>query len=164
MITVDVSKAIESLLAYRREIEKKLTTVVSRTVNYWTSGIIDITPVGDSLIYSALYNRRPDNWAKTEGLLMVNWKIRATDFNVSTFGAFDPSRNSADPSGRFLSSQSEQVENDFKLGQTITLWNATPYAEEVSVRGSNGSELVHVKSDALDELMNTYKYAYSALT
>lgn len=160
MIEVDVSNCIASLEKYKKDLESKFNTLVHRTVSYWASGIIEITPVGDSIAYKALYDKRPDNWAHIEGLLMGNWRIEIGD--VSGF-KFDPSTQTADPKGMFLAkSEVGRFERNFKLGDVITIYNATPYANEINFRGS--SEIVPLKSDALTALMNTYKYAYSALT
>ena len=163
MLEIDTKGCLASLEKYKLELEKKFLTMVHRTVEVWASGIVDITPVGDSITYFALYKRRPEGWAKEEGLLMGNWKLRNFDVPVGLMN-WDSSRTGVDPTGRNLASQAENFKTSFKLGDTITVYNATPYANEVGVRGQGGKETVDVAGSALAALMNTYKYAYSALT
>ena len=163
MLEIDTKGCLASLEKYKLDLEKRLKTLVHRTVSYWASGVVEITPVGDSLTYRALYQRRPEGWATEEGLLMGNWRLRNSDVPVGLMN-WDSSRTGVDTSGRNLTAQAESFKDAYKLGDTITLYNATPYANEVTVRGSRGSETVPVKADALAALMNTYKYAYSALT
>jgi hypothetical protein len=158
MFDVDTSEALASLLKYRDEMKVKFEQMVVRVVKYWSEGIVEVTPVGDSVAYSRFYNNRPQDWANEEGLLLGNWKIRN-----GAVGSYTWDSQATDTSGANITRDANRLASEYKLGEMIVIYNATPYAMDVAVRGTNGMQTRDIKGDATQWLAATYLMAYSGL-
>lgn len=158
MFDVDTSEALASLLKYRDEMKVKFEQMVVRVVKYWSVGIIEVTPVGNSLEYARFYKKRPSDWADEEGLLLGNWKIR--NGNV---GSYSWDSQDTDTTGTNIIREAGKLASEYKLGEMITIYNATPYGRDVAVRGTNGMQTVNIEGDAIEWLARTYMTAYSGL-
>lgn len=158
MFSVDTSEALASLLKYRDEMKVKLEQMVVRVVRQWSEGIVEVTPVGDSVAYSRFYKARPLDWAAEEGLLLGNWKIRS-----GTIGAYSWDSENTDTAGANIQRDVNRLAGEYKLGETVVIYNATPYARDVAVRGTMGMQTRNIEGDALQWLAATYKMAYSGL-
>ena len=158
MFSVDTSEALASLLKYRDEMKVKLEQMVVRVVKTWSVGIIEVTPVGNSLEYARFYQKRPSEWANEEGLLLGNWKIRN-----GSVGAYSWDSQDTDTTGRNIIREAGQLSAEYKLGEMVTIYNATPYARDVAVKGTGGMQTVNIEGDALEWLKRMYTTAYSGL-
>lgn len=158
MFDVDTTDAVASLRKYQQEMKVKFEQMVVRMVRYWSEGIVEVTPVGDSLAYSKFYKSRPSDWANEEGLLLGNWKIRNGPVSAYTWDS-----QNTDTTGSNIARDANLLSSEYKLGDTVIIYNATPYARDVAVRGTNASQLRDIEGDALQWLMATYKMAYSGL-
>lgn len=123
MVEVDSAATLQSLVKYREAVEAKLKSSIKTFMLTWTDWISDITPVGDDVNYDQLYAMRQQRygWAPTAGMLMGNWTIRLNNHVAK----FDPRRR--DTTGESLNTAAFFWSEKYNIGDTIVLFNATPY-------------------------------------
>lgn len=161
MFDVDTTDAVASLRKYQQEMKVKFEQMVVRVVRLWSTGIIEVSPVGDSLAYKEFYEaREEDGWAMTEGLLLGNWKIRNGTTATTNYIWND---QDTDTTGMNIAKEGDRFAAEFKLGQVITVYNATPYINSVAVRNTRGQQIRDIRYDAELRLMQTYQTAYAGL-
>lgn len=117
-----------------KKAEEKAKVFLTEFVYEATNDLIDLTPLGDSVLYANWYRKRRKRMGLKEeaGLLANNYQI--------TFNSMP---------GDFLRVYSEGVKgveflnqiqkmDSFKLGDSIYVMNRTPYIDEITVRGTEG--------------------------
>lgn len=124
MFSADVTDLLKSLEDYRNQVVKKLKATINTVMYEWSSEVIRITPLGDVDKYWGYYHTRakePYGWKEQAGLTRGNWMFGLNAESIS----FDSS--SFDSGSGTLKASLSTVMHEYKLGDTITLGNATPY-------------------------------------
>jgi len=123
MFSADVTDLLKSLEDYRNQVVKKLKATINTVMYEWSSEVIRITPLGDVDKYWGYYHTREDKygWKEQAGLTRGNWMFGLNSDSIT----FDSS--SFDSGSGTLKASLSTVMHGYKLGDTITLGNATPY-------------------------------------
>jgi len=123
MFSADVTDLLKSLEDYRNQVVKKLKATINTVMYEWSSEVIRITPLGDVDKYWGYYHTRENQygWKEQAGLTRGNWMFGLNAESIS----FDSS--SFDSGSGTLKASLSTVMHGYKLGDTITLGNATPY-------------------------------------
>jgi len=125
MFSADVTDLLKSLEDYRNQVVKKLKATINTVMYEWSSEVIRITPLGntDSPQNTRRYGMRESmyNWSPKAGLTRGNWMFGLNSDSIT----FDSS--SFDSGSGTLKASLSTVMHGYKLGDTITLGNATPY-------------------------------------
>jgi hypothetical protein len=123
MFSADVTDLLKSLEDYRNQVVKKLKATINTVMYEWSSEVIRITPLGDVDKYWGYYHTRENQygWKEQAGLTRGNWMFGLNAESIS----FDSS--SFDSGSGTLKASLSTVMHGYKLGDSITLGNATPY-------------------------------------
>ena len=132
MITADISDLEQQLDSYIEEIENKAEEAVRKFAYTAVQRLIRVSPYGDSKRFRNYYKRRnkkDGRYPLEEGMLRANWDI---------------SINGSPESIDFVSGsrQGEHALYDvytkmlqYKLGDTFSFYNITPYIDNVTGNG-----------------------------
>jgi len=139
MVTVDTADLEKSIDTYVDLLTKALKNSVTQVMYGTANAIVENTPVGDTDTYYKLYLKRfqAEGWDIEEGMLLANW-----GFHINTDeGYFN--KDIRDTQGDLVTNSIREVMAEYKLGDSITASNYTPYALSIengqSAQAPNGT-------------------------
>lgn len=149
MITVNVDEVIKSLMAYKAEVDRKLTYMVKGFAYEITRTAISNTPIGDAAAHMALYLRRERllGLQPEEGFAQGSWQ-------VSTDGVFNVQEYYGTSSGGEALSLVKTSLNAYQLGQTLYIGNKGYYIRNLEGGSSNQAPLGIMKPTT-DHIVST---------
>ena len=148
MITANVDEVIKSLMAYKAEVDRKLTYMVRGFAYEITRTAISNTPLGDAEEHMALYLRRERllGLQPEEGFAQGSWQ-------VSTDGAFSVQAIYGTTAGGEALSLSKTSLNAYTLGQTLYIGNKGYYIRNLE-NGSSDQAPMGIMKPTTDHIMS----------
>ena len=113
---------------------------------------IDNTPLGDSVAYMRLYQRREKMYGLSpiEGLAKGGWQ-------VSLDGSLEFQELYGSTSGQTALSAAKIGMMNYKLGNTVMIGNEGPYIDDLENNSSNQTNGQGIMQPTLDSIMQVHK-------
>ena len=155
MLGVDTADFDKSVDQYIDQLTKALKSSVTQVMYGTANAVVENTPVGDTDTYYDLYLKRFDaeGWAIEEGMLLANW-----GFHLNTYDSFF-NKDIRDTEGDLVTKSIIEVMQEYKLGDSITASNSTPYATRIEQGQSAQAPLGTVKPTEV-ALQEIYKIQF----
>ena len=153
MITANVDEVIKSLMAYKAEVDRKLTYMVRGFAYEITRTAISNTPLGDAEEHMALYLYREQRAAKHGVILQPEEGFAQGSWQVSTDGAFSVQAIYGTTAGGEALSLSKTSLNAYKLGQTLYIGNKGYYIRNLE-NGSSDQAPMGIMKPTTDHIMS----------
>lgn len=152
MISVDMSKTIQDLLNYHKEVERKLKYMVVQFSYLVSSEAIKNTPLGDSVRFEPWYLRREMNTGlqPVEGFARGSWQANTT-------GQFKLQEFYTAGSGASALSLVKADLGNYLLGQNVYIGNNAYYIRALENNYSSQTQGMGIMKPTTDAIMMTYQ-------
>ncbi len=151
-ITCDTSKLEQSLKKFHEEAVRKMQGMVQKFsyIVAWTA--IDNTPLGDSLKWEDLYQKRYDEIGlePIEGFAKGSWR-------VSMDGTLEMQTLYGQNSDEMAASIIKSDLNHYKLGETIMISNFGPYILELEKNFTKYGKNQPIVQPTIESIYRTYQ-------
>jgi hypothetical protein len=151
-VSCDTSKLEENLKKFHEEAVRKMQGMVQKFSHIvaWTA--IDNTPLGDSLKWEDLYQKRYDEIGlePIEGFAKGSWR-------VSTDGTLAMQTLYGQDSDEMAASLIKQDLNQYKLGETVMISNFGPYIVELEKNFMRYNKQQPIMQPTLESVYRTYQ-------
>jgi hypothetical protein len=151
-VSCDTSKLEENLKKFHEEAVRKMQGMVQKFSHIvaWTA--IDNTPIGDSLKWEDLYQKRYDEIGlePIEGFAKGSWR-------VSMDGTLEMQTLYGQDSDEMAASLIKQDLNQYKLGETVMISNFGPYIVELEKNFTRYNKQQPIMQPTLESIYRTYQ-------
>jgi hypothetical protein len=151
-VSCDTSKLEENLKKFHEEAVRKMQGMVQKFSHIvaWTA--IDNTPIGDSLKWEDLYQKRYDEIGlePIEGFAKGSWR-------VSMDGTLEMQTLYGQDSDEMAASLIKQDLSQYKLGETVMISNFGPYIVELEKNFTRYNKQQPIMQPTLESVYRTYQ-------
>jgi hypothetical protein len=151
-VSCDTSKLEENLNKFHEEAVRKMQGMVQKFSHIvaWTA--IDNTPIGDSLKWEDLYQKRYDEIGlePIEGFAKGSWR-------VSMDGTLEMQTLYGQDSDEMAASLIKQDLSQYKLGETVMISNFGPYIVELEKNFTRYNKQQPIMQPTLESIYRTYQ-------
>jgi hypothetical protein len=151
-VSCDTSKLEENLKKFHEEAVRKMQGMVQKFSHIvaWTA--IDNTPIGDSLKWEDLYQKRYNEIGlePIEGFAKGSWR-------VSMDGTLEMQTLYGQDSDEMAASLIKQDLSQYKLGETVMISNFGPYIVELEKNFTRYNKQQPIMQPTLESVYRTYQ-------
>jgi hypothetical protein len=151
-VSCDTSKLEENLKKFHEDAVRKMQGMVQKFSHIvaWTA--IDNTPLGDSLKWEDLYQKRYNEIGlePIEGFAKGSWR-------VSMDGTLEMQTLYGQDSDEMAASLIKQDLNQYKLGETVMISNFGPYIVELEKNFTRYNKQQPIMQPTLESIYRTYQ-------
>jgi hypothetical protein len=151
-VSCDTSKLEQSLKKFHEDAVRKMQGMVQKFSHIvaWTA--IDNTPLGDSLKWEDLYQKRYEEIGlePIEGFAKGSWR-------VSMDGTLEMQTLYGQDSDEMAASLIKQDLNQYKLGETVMISNFGPYIVELEKNFTRYNKQQPIMQPTLESIYRTYQ-------